>query len=172
MKRRLASLAVFAASVGAVLAALVALFSLPPGRVLDGYILFVGALLLLALVRATNAAGAGGEGSPYERALQRRRFRSERPQELERLEREVVLAGANAFDVHVRIRPSLREIAAHRLETRRGLDLDRGSPETRRLLGDELWDLVRPDRPTPRDRSAPGITLDRLRGHVDRLEEI
>ena len=172
MKRQAASLAVFAASVGALLAVLVALFSLPPEPLVDGYILFVGALLLLVLARATHAAGSGGEESLYERALRRRRLRAERPQELERLEREVVLAGANAFDVHVRIRPSLREIAAHRLETRRGLDLDRASPETRRLLGEELWDLVRPDRAAPSDRSAPGIPLNRLRAHVDRLEEI
>ena len=172
MRRQAASLAALAAGVGVALAVLAAVFPLPRGRLLDGYVLFVGGLLLLSLVRATQAAGAGADGSLYERALRHRRFGVERPPELERLEREVVLAGANAFDVHVRVRPSLREIAAHRLESRRGLDLDRGAPETRALLGDDLWELVRPGRPAPGDRSAPGIPLERLRAYVDRLERL
>lgn len=172
MRRQAASLAALGAGVGVALAVLAVLFSLPRGRLLDVYVLFVGGLVLLALVRATQAAGANGEGSLYERALRRRRFGVERPAELERLEREVVLAGGNAFDVHVRIRPSLREIAAHRLESGRALELDRGAPETRALLGADLWELVRPDRPAPNDRSAPGLTLERLRAYVDRLERL
>ena len=172
MRRRAVELAAVAAAVGAVVLALAALSPLPREPLLDGWVLFVGALLLLALVRATREAGAGEERSLYERALRARRFPVQRPSDLERLEREVVLTGTNAFDVHVRARPLLREIAAHRLESDHGLDLDAGSPATRGLLGEELWELVRPDRPAPSDRSASGMPLERLRGHVERLETI
>ncbi|MGH3102923.1 MAG: hypothetical protein ACRDN6_02350 [Gaiellaceae bacterium] len=134
--------------------------------------LFVGGLLLVGLVRATSAAGHADERSLYERALRRRHRSPERPRELAKIEREVVLSAASSFDVHFRLRPILREVAAHRLASRRGADLDAGSPETRAVLGDELWELVRPDCEAPDDRFAPGLPLARLRGVLDRLERI
>jgi hypothetical protein len=134
-------------------------------------VLLVGGLLLLALVRAT--AGGDPEGpSRFEGALRRPEPSVDRPRDLAKIEREVVLGGSSSFDFHVRVRPHLREIAAHRLASRRGLDLDSGSPEVRALLGPELWELVRPDRQPPHDRFAPGLPLDRLRHAVDTLEEV
>ncbi|MET0607959.1 MAG: hypothetical protein ABW045_04315, partial [Gaiellaceae bacterium] len=91
---------------------------------------------------------------------------------LAKLEREVVLASGTSFDVHFRLRPVLREIAVHRLASRRGLTLDSGSPEVRTLVGDELWEVVRPDREPPDDRFGPGLPLARLRLALDRLESI
>jgi hypothetical protein len=146
--------------------------SAPRGRVLDGYVLFVGGLLLLALVEATRQAGGPDEGSQYERALRRRPRRPLRPPELARIEREVALAAGSAFDLHFRLRPLLREVARHRLSRRRGLELDAGAPETRALLGEELWELARPDRPPPDDRLGPGLPLSRLRAALNALERI
>jgi hypothetical protein len=165
-------LAVLAVAVGLLVAALVGFAGAPVGRIVDGYVLFVGSLLLLGLVRATRLAGDTGERSGYEQALRRRERARARPRELARLEREVSLATGTAFDLHFRLRPVLREVAAHRLATRRGLALDAGSPEVRALLGEELWELVRPEREPPADRFAAGLGLVRLRGAVDRLERI
>jgi hypothetical protein len=148
------------------------LFPVPRDRFLDGYLLFVGGLLLIGLARTTSRAGTAEGPSPYEAALRRRPRAPGRLRELARLEREVGLGIANAFDLHVRVRPHLRLIAAHRLETRRGLRLDDGSPATRALLGDETWELLRPDRQPPDDRLAPGLPLPRLRAAVERLEEV
>ena len=143
-----------------------------PSRAADVYILYLGALILVLLVRATRAASPTSDPSVYERALVRRRPVAARPRDLARLEREVVLAATTAFDAHMRLRPHLREIAAHRLESRRGLDLDRGGPLVRELLGDELWRFVRPGVEPPDDRFAPGMNLRELRVALDTLERL
>lgn len=76
---------------------------------------------------------------------------------------------STAADVHRRVRPLLREIAAAQL-ARRGIGLDRDPEPARALLGEELWELVRADRPAPVTREAPGMTLAELTALTDRLE--
>jgi hypothetical protein len=155
-----------------VVAALLAFSTLSRAQILDGYLLCVGGLVLLALVDATRTVNATGEESRYERALGQRDRRPARPPELTRIEREVVLSSMSSFDFHMRMRPLLREVATHRLATRRGLDLDSGSAEAQAALGPELWQLLRPDREPPSDRFAPGLPVPRLRAALDTLERI
>jgi hypothetical protein len=157
--------------VGVALVLLAVFFPVPRGRLLDGYVLFAGGLVLLGLARTTSRAAGHGR-SLYEAALRRRRPRPERLRELARLEREVSLGTTHSFDFHVRVRPHLRAIAEHRLESRRGLRLDDGSPAVLALLGDDLWELLRPDRRAPEDRLGPGLPLPQLRAAVERLEAI
>lgn len=161
-----------ALGVGVLVAVLLTVTSVPRERLLDGYVLFVGGLLMLGLVRATREAGAGERSSLYERALRRRVLAAARPPELAKLERAVTLGASSSFDLHVRVRPVLRQIAAHRLAARRGAELDSGAPEVRAALGEELWELVRPGREPPDDRFAPGMSVPRLRDAVERLERI
>ena len=100
-----------------------------------------------------------------------RRLPPERVRALEELEHAVDFALATAFDVHFRLRPHLRRIAAHRLAVR-GISLD-GQPErARELLGAETWELVRPGRPEPEDRNGRGVTLAGVRRVVDRLDAL
>ena len=160
-----------AVTVGLVLLVLTLFVPVPRERLLDGYVLFVGGLVLLGLARLTSRTGHESR-SVYEAALRPVRPRPERLRELARLEREVSLGATHSFDLHVRVRPHLRAIAEHRLESRRGLRLDDGSPAVRALLGDELWELVRPDRRPPDDRLSPGLPVPRLRAAVERLEAI
>jgi hypothetical protein len=83
---------------------------------------------------------------------------------------ELVAGGrSSAAEVHRRVRPLLRDIAAARL-ARRGIGLDRDPLPARELLGEELWELVRADRPAPVTRDAPGMTLAELSALTDRLE--
>jgi hypothetical protein len=69
------------------------------------------------------------------------------------------------------LRPVLSDIATARL-ARRGVRLSRDHDEARRLLGPEAWELVRPDRPQPPDRRAPGIAPRELEAVLDRLEAL
>jgi hypothetical protein len=93
------------------------------------------------------------------------------PAQLVRLERIVGWSRSSDLDAHTRLRPVLVEVAEVRLAGR-GLRLDRDVAEARRLLGPKAWDLVRPDRPRPEDRDAPGIAPRDLEEILDRLEAL
>ena len=118
--------------------------------------------LLRAVPRRPSAFDAAFASAPRTRA---------RPASLERAEREVALARGTAFDVHYRLRPSLRAVAAGLLH-RRGVDLERSPARAAELVGPDVWELIRPDRPAPSDRAATGIPLDALERAVDDLERL
>ena len=110
--------------------------------------------------------------SPVDAALARRPRPVIRVPELEKIEREVTLGLTTAFDLHFRLRPTLRRIAYELLRARRGIDLDANPAAARRALGDETWELVREDREPPHDRFGPGIRLESLRQVVVSLEAL
>lgn len=172
MRRAFAAVAAAAAGLAAALAAIAVVAPVSTERLFDAYVLLVGGLLLFFLVRATGATSGRGVRSAYEQALRTPSPSVRRPAELEGLERTVTLATTSAFDLHVRLRPVLREIAEHRLAAGPGLRLDAGTAAVRATLGDELWELLRPDRPPPDDRFAAGIGSERLRTHVTALETL
>ena len=95
-----------------------------------------------------------------------RRPRRERIRALEELEHAVDFSLGTAFDVHYRLRPHVRRVAAYRLSLR-GVSLDRQPQRAAALLGPEAWDLARADRPEPEDRNARGLDL----AHVKRVVE-
>jgi hypothetical protein len=133
------------------------------------------------------ALGAIGLGTLTERALAGRdvrdvagprlawgwwrRPRPDRIRPLEELEHAVDFSLGTAFDVHYRLRPHARRVAAHRLAAR-GVSLDRDPVRARALLGAETWDLVRPDRPEPEDRNARGMDLPGVRKVVEALDAL
>jgi hypothetical protein len=95
-----------------------------------------------------------------------------RPDQLVKLERLIVMARVSALQVHAYLRPILVEIASQRLAAR-GQALERMPEATgRRILGEDLWELVRPGRPFPEDRHGPGVAapnLDAMLGVLERL---
>lgn len=100
-----------------------------------------------------------------------RRPLPQRVRALEELEHAVDFSLGTAFDVHYRLRPHVRRVAAHRLAGR-GVSLD-GQPErARALIGLDVWDLVRRDRPEPEDRNARGMDLPSIRRVVDVLDAL
>jgi hypothetical protein len=100
-----------------------------------------------------------------------RRPRGERVRALEELEHAVDFSLGTAFDVHYRLRPHVRRIAAYRLGLR-GVSLDRQQRRAAALLGPEAWDLARPDRPEPDDRNARGVDLAHLTRVVEGLDAL
>jgi hypothetical protein len=141
-------------------------------RIVAAYVLLLAALVLWSLVRLGRSGDERGHVSTFEHAIRQRTFEPMRPPELVRMEREITLGRARAADLHDRLLPTLREAAATRLAARRSVDLERRPDEARRILGDDVWELLRPDRPEPVDRLAPGISLVSLRRIVDSLEQI
>lgn len=132
---------------------------------LDIFILVVGGIALADVVILLRETYPVEDVTEIAAALERDAEPPQRPPQLERLERELTMATATAFDLHARLRPQLREIAGMRLAAR-GLRLEEG------VLDDDLWELVRPDRPPPANRHAEGIKPAELRRAVEALEAL
>jgi hypothetical protein len=146
-----------------------------PGRaelVVRIYVLLIALFVLVQLLARLGRSLPEQGASPVDAALVRRPPRVIRVPELERIEREVTLGLTTAFDLHFRLRPTLRRIASELLRARRGIDLDASPTAARRALGDETWELVRPDREPPHDRFGRGLDLDSLRRVVVSLEAL
>jgi len=159
----------------ATLALVVALGAHPVStrEIVAGYVLVIAAIALLHLTRVAR----GGEEwlrtySDLERALAARTGRRTRPAELVRIERDLTLGTASAAHFYGRLQPILGEAAAARLAARREIDVERQPDRARELLGDDVWESVRPDCPPPPDPSAPGIPLRDVRRVVDALESL
>lgn len=134
---------------------------------LDVFILFVGGIAIVDVVLLLRGSYPV-EGEPaIVAAMRREPDRPQRPAQLERLERELTMATATAFDLHARLRPQLRDIATMRLAAR-GVRLE----EAEDVLEPELWELVRPDRQEPANRHAEGIAPAELRRAVEALEAL
>jgi hypothetical protein len=159
---------------GIIVLAAVSFFA--PGRrhiALDVFVLYLGGLGLAAGVRATRAASPDvHEPSLAAELADPLDVLPERPSDLERMERDVYLSCGTAFYLHHRLRPILREIAANRLLTRHGIDLEAKPDAAEELLGEEAWSMLRADVEAPKDRWAPGPPLRELRAVVDALERI
>jgi hypothetical protein len=109
--------------------------------------------------------------SSFDAAFAQRGTSRARPASLARVEREVTLATGTAFDVHFRLRPMLQTLSAGLL-LRRGVDVERDPVRAEALLGPAVWELVRPDRPAPDDRTAPGVPIETVERAVADLERI
>lgn len=146
-----------------------------PGRAglaVHVYVLVLAAIGLGHLLAAMRNALPPRRPSPFDAALHARTRPPRRIPELERMEREVALGLATAFDLHYRLRPRLRRIAAELLAARRGIELDANPDAARRALGDDAWEIVRGDREPPRERFAVGLDIASLRTAVSALEAL
>jgi hypothetical protein len=155
-------IALLVAGTTTLLGVVLALGPVSVARILSAYVLVLATIAIVELLRTLGARGDGPAHSPYERALSRRRELPGRPPELVRVERELTLGTSSAGHLHNRLIPLLRDAAV----ARRGRDL------SRERLGDEAWELLRPDRPEPEDRNGPGASLRRVRSVVSTLERL
>jgi hypothetical protein len=114
---------------------------------------------------------AADPGRPLDWRWRRAPAQLERVRGLEELEHAVEFSQTTAFDFHYRLRPHLVRVAAHRLSGQ-GVELESQPERARQILGEEAWELVRPDRPPPERRNDRGLELARLRRLVERLDAL
>ena len=170
MGRRL--LGILAAAVAAVVVLVIVLAAVPDRRALALQVYAFGlcAIVLLWLISRTGAAR--GERSTFDEARRADSDDDSPLADLAKIEREVTLGVANAYDLHYRLRPRIRAIVASRLADRRGIDLERQPDAAEAAVAPVVWELVRPDRLPPRDRHGPGLGVVRLREVMDGLDRI
>jgi hypothetical protein len=131
------------------------------------------ALAVLAVLVAVGAVRVLSEVLPL---AQHRRERhgeatTEEPADLARIARAVASGSASAGDLHLRLRPILREVAIDGLR-RHGVELDADPVRARETLAPATWELVRPDRPAPADAFARGLPATELDLVLDDLEAL
>jgi hypothetical protein len=160
------SLPLVLATVGLIVA--LGLHPIATERILAAYVLLLAAIALEFTTRVLAMRSAFERNSEFENALARRPEEPTRPPELLRIERELTLGIAGAGHLHSRLLPVLREAASARLR----LDIARSAARARVALGDDVWEILRPDRPAPADRHAPGISRREVELCVARLEEL
>jgi len=124
-----------------------------------GYALALAAIALAALTGAIRESQQRNQ-SRFQQELSRQTVPPGRPTELIRVSRDLMLASTSAGHAHERLRPLLYGIAEAR------------SRHPREALGEEAWELVRPDVPAPADRNGPGVPLRRIRQVVESLEHL
>jgi hypothetical protein len=143
------------------------------GLALRLWLVALAAIVIWAI--SAHALTGWSRAESEARRLHWRRWRRPPPAEplraLEELEHAVEFGRTTAFDFHFRLRPHLVRAAAAGL-ARRGVGLEAEPGRARELLGDETWELVRPDRPAPERRNASGLELERLQRVLDRLDAL
>ncbi len=153
----------------AVLIFLLALRPVPATRSLAIWAVLLTAIALRELVRSFPR---DTRRPVFEAALRQRRAVTPPPSVSAGMERELELATGFADHAHRRLYPLLRASAAARLSMRHGIELERQPDAARRLLGDEAWDLLRPDRPQPTDSLARGPRREEIAAIAARLEAL
>jgi len=157
---------------GLALFVLLAIRPLSTSRALAIWLLLTTALVLLVLNRRVRSGDAPSRTRRFETALRGPASASSPPLELLRVERELELGIASADYAERRLLPLLRSIATARIGSRRGIELERRPDAARDLLGDDVWELLRPDRPESADRHAPGVPREQVISVIDRLESL
>ena len=155
--------------------ALVTLLAVPKlstPRAIAIWVVLVTALALMVLTRHSRESGGKEPASRFEQALRTPKSPTTEPVELLRMERELLLGIAEAEHAHRRLLPLLRSAAAARLAARHGFELERRPEAARALLGEDVWELLRPDRPAPEDRHGPGVPQGQIAAVIETVESL
>lgn len=169
---RLGRLVVPVVAATVALVALLALRPLSTPRALAIWVVIVTGMALLGLVRHSRRQAGDRSTSRFEAALRPHARAATEPVELLRMQRELELGIAGAGYAHSRLLPLLRGVAASRLTSRHGIELERRPEAARAVLGDEAWNWLRPDRPEPTDRFDPGIPREQVEHLIATVEAL
>jgi hypothetical protein len=157
-----------------VCAILFASHSVPSSRAIAVGIVLFAAIAFVELFRAARVADDPNARAAleFEHALFPQRAAQRRPVQLERVDRDIVLGAVTDVWARHGLFPRLRTVAAARLSARRGIDLARNPQAARDVLGEDMWELLHPDRPEAADRYAQSVTLEEVDAMLDRLESL
>ena len=135
----------------------------------QGSTVVLGSALALA---TALAAAAALQLRPARRQQPPRPARDHKmPLRLRQIADDLRESGESEFGVDRSLRPLLVPIVAARLG-RRGVDMALAPRRAQELLGDVLWEIVRPDRPSAAYRVGRGLAGDDLRTAIERLEQL
>ena len=154
---------------------LIVLLALPPlstSRALAIWVVLLAGLVLVAVAGHSRERGRPAHAARFEEALRTRKPKDSEPVELLRMERELLLGIAEADHAHRQLLPLLRGAAAARLSSRHGFELEQRPEAARALLGEDAWELLRPDRPAPENRHGPGVPRERIAAVIERVESL
>jgi hypothetical protein len=151
---------------------LVAIPKLSTPRALAIWVVLATALVLFTLIQHRRGYEWSQPASHFEATLRSKRPPLPQPEELLRMERELILGSADADHAHRRLLPLLRSTASARISARHGFELARRPEAARALLGEDVWELLRPDRPAPDDRHGPGVPRARVAAVIDKVESL
>ena len=129
--------------------------------------------LAAALALATALAAATAlQLRPAQRRQPPPRARDdEMPLRLRQIANDLRESEQSEFGVDRSLRPLLVPIVVGRLG-RRGVDMALAPRRAQELLGDVLWEIVRPDRPSAAYRVGRGLAGAELRTAIERLEQL
>ena len=149
MRRLALRLAGLALAATAALLLVVDLGARRRGLAVEVYLDVLLGLLLVGFVAAIRAR------LPAARELHRLRVsrpvrKEVRTQQLEWLERQVGDAVDAGYELPFRFRPFVLNIAAAALVRRHGVVIDRDPERAEAIVGDRIWQLIRPDDPATR----------------------
>ena len=134
------------------------------------FVIVLGALVIRLLVQAVRVATSASGPFPFDEALLQSPEREiPRAREPARIAFEVGAATYRAQELH---HSFLRRLAADRLASEHGVDLDADQGAARSLLGAEAWDLLRPDHEAPGDRFGPGMPIEDVTKIVTAVEDL
>jgi hypothetical protein len=137
------------------------------------FVIVLGALVIRLLVRAVRVATSAPGPFPFDQALHEPPEQEiPRATEPDRIAFEVGASTYRALELHHRFRRRLRRLAADRLTVEHGVDLDADRDAARSLLGEEAWDLLRPDHEPPEDRFGPGMPIEDIKRIVTAVEDL
>ena len=133
-----------------------------------GAVALAAALVLAAVLAAATALEL--QPPPRQQPLPRARG-DEMPLALRQIVDVLRDSERSEFSVDRSLRPLLVPIVAARLG-RRGIDMALAPRRAEELLGDRLWEIVRPDRASAAHRVGRGLAGDELREAIERLEQL
>jgi hypothetical protein len=140
-----------------------------------GFVFGQGSPVALAsalALAAAFAAAAALQLRPARRQEPRPRPRDdEMPLRLRQIADDLRESEQSEFGVDQALRPLLVPIVAARLG-RRGVDMALAPRRAQELLGDRLWEIVRPDTPPAPNRAGRGLAGDDLQEALERLEQL
>jgi hypothetical protein len=125
----------------------------------------------LALAAALAAMAALQLRPARRRQAPPRARENELPLRLRQIADQLRYSEQSEFGVDRSLRPLLVPIVAARLG-RRGVDMTLAPRRAQELVGDVLWEIVRPDRPSAAHRVGGGLAGDDLRTAIERLEQL
>jgi hypothetical protein len=141
----------------------------------SGLVLGQGGAVALAsalALAAALAAAAALQLRPARRQQRPPRARDDgMPLRLRQIANDLRASEQSNVGVDRALRPLLVPIVVGRLG-RRGVDMALAPERARELLGDVLWEIVRPDRPSATRRVGGGLAGDDLRMAIERLERL